>query len=100
MEIIGQNIWSPDSTKLLVTDREERGVVLDVKEKVILAEFEMMVDTQASFLANDQILISKYIIKAVSKVCANNFILLKRMHPDSSWSKSARTDNTEKCTEN
>jgi hypothetical protein len=65
MDMIGQHIWSPDSTKLLVTDREVRGIVLDVKRGVVLAELDIMSDTQANFLSNDQIIASKYINYAV-----------------------------------
>lgn len=65
MDMIGQHIWSPDSTKLLVTDRDARGIVLDVKRGVVLAELDIMSDTQANFLSNDQIIASKYINYAV-----------------------------------
>lgn len=61
MDMIGQHIWSPDSAKLLVTDRDARGIVLDVKRGVVLAELDIMSDTQANFLSNDQIIASKYI---------------------------------------
>jgi WD40 repeat protein len=56
MDMIGQHIWSPDSAKLLVTDRDARGIVLDVKRGVVLAELDIMSDTQANFLSNDQII--------------------------------------------